>query len=178
MSTVLQVAPHLSTRDLRHRFERCRDVPERDRLHCVLLKMQGRSSAEIAAFFYKKEDWVRRTVRRYNAGGPAALKSGRHGGGRRRLLTAEDEAALRLALAAPPPDGGLWSGPKVADWLQQRKGHSCSKHLGWITLRRLGFTVQRPRPSQPESDPKAREAFKKGGSQLTFKVWLTPIPTP
>jgi len=74
MAVPLLVAPHLTARELELRYQQCKDVEERERLHCVLLKLKGRSSAEIAEFFMHREDWVRRTVRRYNAGGPEAMK--------------------------------------------------------------------------------------------------------
>ena len=110
MSRTLRIHPHLSTRDLERRYRRCKDVGERERLHCVLLKLKGMSSKEIAAVFMKREDWVRRTARRYNKEGPDAMKDGRRNNGVKRLLTEEDMAALDVALAADPPDGGLWSG--------------------------------------------------------------------
>ena len=91
------------------------------------------------------------------------MKDGRCHNGRPRLLGEEDEKALRLALLEGPPDGGLWSGRKVAEWIRERKGVECHDHLGWSTLKRLGFSVQRPGPRQPKGDQQAQAAFKKGG---------------
>lgn len=48
-SRTLRVQPHLCTRDLERRYRRCRDVGERERPHCVLLKLKGLSSKEGAA---------------------------------------------------------------------------------------------------------------------------------
>lgn len=177
MSRTLEVAPHLSRSALAERYRRCRVVGERERLHCVLLKMEGRTSKEIAAFFMKREDWVRRTVRRYNRDGPDSMKDGRRRNGAKLLLTDADMAALDAALAHDPPDGGLWSGPKVASWITDRTGVEVTNYTGWKYLKRLGYSIQRPRPKHPDADKEAQEAFKKGGSSGRFVALLEPIPT-
>ena len=163
MPAVLQVHPHLTADELLQRFQCCREVEERERLHCVLLMLRSRSTTEIAGLFLKRVDWVRRTVRRYNEGGPDAMKDGRAQNGRPRMLTTADEEALRAALLAPPRDGGLWSGPKVAAWIAARRGVPVSNHVGWSSLRRLGYTAQRPGRAQSEADKGAQEALKKRG---------------
>lgn len=178
MAHILRVAPHLPPAALEKRYLECADVGERERLHCVLLKQEGRSSKEIAAFFRKREDWVRRTVRRYNEHGPDAMKDGRRNNGSSRLLDDAAMASLDAALQQPHPDGGLWSGPKVAAWIAENVGVDCTNRTGWAYLKRLGYSIQRPRPKHPDADPEAQEAFKKGGSPTTFLAWLTPIRTP
>lgn len=178
MPKILQVAPHLNSRELKSRYLRCRNVEERERLHCVLLKLQGRRSSEIAALFLRKEDWVRRTVRRYNELGPDGMKDQRQHNGSSRLLSDDDMAALDDALQGLAPDGGLWSGPKVALWIAERTGKDCSNQTGWKYLKRLGYSVQRPRPKHPEANQEAQEDFKKGGSLLGFRALLMPIETP
>jgi transposase len=178
MAHLLRVAPHLSPAALERRYLACSDVGERERLHCVLLKQEGRSSREIAAFFRKREDWVRRVVRRYNQHGPDGMKDGRERNGTSKILDEAAMARLELALAQPHPDGGFWSGPKVAAWIAEHAGVDCTNRTGWVYLRRLGYSIQRPRPKHPEADPEAQEAFKKGGSPTTFLAWLAPIPTP
>jgi transposase len=178
MAHVLRVADHLSPAALERRYLTCTDVGERERLHCVLLKQEGRSSKDIATLFRKREDWVRRVVRRYNEGGPDAMKDGRQGNGSPRMLDEATMARLESALEQPHHDGGFWSGPKVAAWIAEHVGVECTNRTGWVYLRRLGYSVQRPRPKHPDADPEAQEAFKKGGSPTTFLAWLEPIPTP
>jgi len=178
MSRVLRVHPHLPTRELSARYKRCKDVEERERLHCVLLKLKGVSTKDIAAIFLKREDWVRRTVRRYNADGPEAMRDGRRTNGSPRLLSDEDMEALDAALQGPALGGGLWSGPKVAAWISDQTGVECTNKTGWSYLKRLGYSIQRPRPKHPDADEKAQEAFKKGGLPIGFRALLTPIRTP
>jgi hypothetical protein len=75
-------------------------------------------------------------------------------------------------------DGGLWSGPKVAKWIRDRTGKSCCNHTGWMYLKRLGCTVQRPRPEQPDANKEDQEVFKRGDLPIEFEALLTRIPTP
>jgi len=176
MGQPLPVAQHLTMDQLAERFRRCTTPDERDRLHCVPPKLRGMTSAAIASIFLRKEDWVRRTVRRYNAFGPDALKDGRAENGAPRVLDDEGMDALMACLALPPEDGGLWSGPKVAAWIRTRTGGTCTDRTGWAYLVRAGYSLQQPRPSHPAADKTAQEAFKKGGLQNGFRASLRPIP--
>jgi transposase len=130
----------------------------------VWLLARGRPPAAIAATTGYCIDWVRTIIHRYNAGGPEALGDRRHGNpGAAPLLDAAGQTALGEALAAPPADGGLWTGPKVAQWLSNRLERSVAPQVGWVYLRRLGYTPHRPRPHHAHGDAEAQEAFKKGG---------------
>ncbi len=71
-------------------------------------------------------------------------------------------AALIEALAGPPPSGGLWTGAKVALWIEQRTGRVTHKVTGWKYLRRAGFTKQTARPAHPQAaGPEERDAYQK-----------------
>lgn len=129
-----------------------------------MLKSEGRSSTDIADICKRRVDWVRRTVRRYNAIGPEALREHR-GGALSSVLNAAGREVLKEALVGQtPPGGGLWTGQKVADWIGARTGIQVSDQTGLNYLHALGFSPQRPRPRHPQADPEAQEAFKKGGS--------------
>ena len=45
-----------------------------------------------------------------------------------------------------PNDKGLWTSPKVADWIEQATGTRPTNQTGLNYLRELGFTLQQPRP--------------------------------
>ena len=126
----------------------------------LLQSRPGISGAAIAA----RLEVDRRTVRRYNAMGPEALREHR-GGALSSVLNAAGREALKEALVGQtPPGGGLWTGQKVADWIEARTGIQVSDQTGLNYLHALGFSPQRPRPRHPQADPEAQEAFKKGGS--------------
>ncbi|GGN04501.1 hypothetical protein GCM10007092_18780 [Thermus composti] len=70
------------------------------------------TAEEIAKITLNTPRWVRQTVRRYNQGGPKALKDRRHQNlGQKPKLTPEKQERVLEALKGPPPDGGLWTGP-------------------------------------------------------------------
>jgi transposase len=69
---------------------------------------------------------------------------------------------LDAALRAPAPDGGLWTAPKVAAWVGGRTGRSVHETTAWRAMRRLGFTLQVPRPRHARAAGEREQArFKK-----------------
>lgn len=64
-------------------------------------------------------------------------------------LTAAQRAELLAVLKKRPPDGGLWTGPKVAAYVRDRRGVRVWPQTGWRWLEDLGFTLQVPRPRHP-----------------------------
>ncbi len=176
MPTILKVAPHLSHDELVRRFKDCRNAREQLRWQAVMLKAEGWSSVNIASICKREEDWVRRTVRRYNEEGPDGLLDGRRDNGVERVLNDARCAELAAALRAPPPDGGLWSARKVAAWIKEKVGVEVHEHTGWLYMMRVGFTQPVPRPKHPDADGEAQEAFKKGGLQVLFETSFESIP--
>jgi transposase len=64
-------------------------------------------------------------------------------------------------LLQPPADAGIWTSQKVADWLASKRGKKVNVARGWEWLKRLGFSLQTPRPRHAKADKQAQEAFKK-----------------
>jgi len=158
------VAPHL---DPGERRRRARAAPAADRVRWLAVRLvaEGRPATEVGPLVGFSPEWVRTLVRRYNAGGPAALsdrRRGNPGGGGLRAPGRREE--LRAALAGPAPGGGLWTGRKAAAWMAAALGRPVAPQRGWEQLRALGWTPQRPRPREERADPAAQAAFKKGGS--------------
>jgi transposase len=149
----LPIVPHLSPDEIVRRYRACRDGVAKT--HWQILWLLTRTDtppapAAVAAQVGLTPAWVRTLIRRWNAEGPDALadrRAARNGG--RPKLTAEQQAELYDALQQPPPDGGLWTGPKVAAYLRTRWGVTVCKQTGWEWLRRLGFSLQVPRPKNP-----------------------------
>jgi transposase len=181
MPKILNVAAHLTDDELRARSEAAADADERMRWIAILQKKQGRSAELIADFCNRKPDWVRRTVRKYDEGGPDVVADKRVGNGHEPFLDAEGLKALEHALDHDtPPGGGLWNGPKVALWMSARLGHRVDPRTGWSYLaHRLKWSIKVPAQAHPGSDENAREAFKKGGSRprsgRLFRAILTPL---
>jgi transposase len=166
MARPLVVPPHLPVDELERRYRRARDPVERSHWQIVWLLARGEATAAVARATGYSVNWVREVAKRYREGGPAALGDRRHANpGAPPLLSAAQQEELRAALGGPAPDGGLWTGRKVAAWIAARIGRPVGEQRGWEYLRRLGLTLQRPRPRETRADPDAQAAFKKGGSR-------------
>ena len=176
MAFILRVSPRLTQSEIERRFRLCQDAREKLRWQAVMLKGQGRPAADIAVICQRREDWVRRTVRRFNEEGPEGLLDGRANNGAARLLSAEQEQQLAAAIEGPAPGGGVWTSGRVAEWCAANLQIRMSEDAGWRSLQRLGFSRQSPRPKHPDADPKAQEAFKKGGSRAVFESSWERIP--
>lgn len=152
--------------ELLKRFRGCGHPGEKLRLQGVLLKLEGRTTTDVADICKCRVDWVCRTVRKYNAGGPEALADQR-GGAFSAVLGVEDKEELRrVVLEEEPPGGGLWTGKKVAKWIHERSGVEVTAQTGLNYLHSLGFSRQTPRPRHPAADQEAQEHFKKGAWKL------------
>jgi len=154
--------------ELEERFRASKDVVERSHCQVVWLLAKGHSTVEVAEIVALSPRWVNKLARRYEAEGVEALGDRRRGNaGARPLLSAEDLEALRERLKTPPEDGGLWSGPKVARWIALRLGlvHVHAPR-GWETLKKIGWSIQAPRPRNPKAAaPEAQAAFKKSSAR-------------
>jgi transposase len=153
--TRLPVAPHLPHEEIAPRYRCCRHGLEKT--HGQVLWLLTRpddplTPAQAAAQVGLTPSWVLTLLKRYNAVGPPGLADRRaatHGG--KPKLTPEQQTELFAALQQPPPDGGLWTGPKVAAYVRGRWGVVVRPQTGWNWLRRLGFTLQVPRPRHPKA---------------------------
>jgi transposase len=160
-----ELVGHLSAQELGRRYRAARDPVERGHLQVVWLLRQGRGGREVARVMGYCERWVAEIVRRYSEGGPEGLADRRRGNaGAKPLLDAAQRQALAEALQGAPPQGGLWSGPKVAAWISATTGRKARPQRGWDYLRKLGFTLKRPRPRHAKADAAAQAAFKKGAA--------------
>ncbi|HEX2098856.1 MAG TPA: winged helix-turn-helix domain-containing protein [Rubrobacteraceae bacterium] len=148
-------------------YRKATDPVLRTHLLMVWRMSVGDSIGEVARMVGYSQKWVREIAGRYEREGVEGLGDRRHGnpGARRRaLLDEEGQAELREALLkGSPPGGGMWSGPKVARWIEARTGaQKAHAQRGWEYLRKVGHSPQVPRPSNAQgADASEREAFKK-----------------
>lgn len=161
------MSPHASTEELEHRYRKARDPVERSHRQIVWLLSEGRTTEEVCEVTGYSPGWVRQIARRYNERGVEGLGDRRHanpGARERALLDEEGQAELREALLeGSPPGGGMWSGPKVARWIEQKTGmERVHAQRGWEYLKKVRMSPQVPRPSNAQgADSEEREAFKK-----------------
>jgi len=161
----LPVLRHRTARQAGVKYRSCRHPVEKTRWHLVWLLLredEPRTPARAAEAVGVSVITARTVLKRWNAHGPEGLADRRAGNRGRPRLTDDQRDALFAALKGRPPDGGLWNGPKVARYVQDRWGVAVRPQTGWRWLRGLGFTLQVPRPSHPRSaDPATRARWKK-----------------
>ena len=151
----LPVIRHRTANRARAAYRACRDGIEKT--HWQILWLLTRTTdpptpAEVAALVGLTPAWVRTVLKRWNAEGPAGLADRRPAtNGGKPKLSAEQQAALFEALQGRPADGGLWTGPKVAAYARDRWGVAVRAETGWRWLRRLGLSLQVPRPRDPKA---------------------------
>lgn len=162
----LEIASHLTSKEIEKRYKTCTHLPERERwqiLSLVTGEGYACSAAEAAMIVKKTPGAVRKIINRYNKEGPTGLADRRKGrSGRKPVLSKGQRKKLYRSLQKESPDGGLWTGPKVARWVSEHAGVTVSKVTGWQYLRALGFTIQVPRPAHTQAaTPAERTVWKK-----------------
>lgn len=162
----LEIVSHLTPKEIEKRYKSCKHLAERERWHILsLMTQEGYAcSAQEAAMIVKKTPvGVRNIIGRYNKRGPDGLTDQRKGrSGRKPVLTQNQRKQLCRSVQKESPDGGLWTGPKVAQWVREHAGVVVSKVTGWQYLKSLGFTIQVPRPAHTDAaSPAGRTVWKK-----------------
>ncbi|MBW4680361.1 MAG: helix-turn-helix domain-containing protein [Microcoleus vaginatus WJT46-NPBG5] len=151
----IKLTPHLSYEELTGRYRSCKNAKERSRWQAIWLLSRPDnplSAEEVASVVGFSPDWVRKLAHRYNNYGTQGLIDFHryNPGGKKAILTPEQQAKLSQALLSPPPDGGLWTGPKVSQWIALETGLKTSAVTGWNYLIKLGFKSQRLSRTQAE----------------------------
>ena len=64
-------------------------------------------------------------------------------------------------LESEPPDGGIWTDPKVARWIEETTGsQKVWNQRGWNYLKKCEYSWQQPRPRHQKGDKLEQEIFK------------------
>ena len=162
----LPIRGDMPAAELRRLARREKDRAAAARMQAIAGALEGLSRAEAARLAGMERQALRDAVLRYNAGGLAGLHD-RPRPGRRPRLTEEQRTALRqVVLDGPEVEAtGLsaWTLAGLCREVEERWG--VSYHLGHMSklMHRLGLSWQKARPSHPEADAAAREAFARGG---------------
>jgi transposase len=173
--------------ELRWRYRDAADPVERSHFHMLWLLSCGESVTSCAKRVGYSGRWVSEVLARYNAEGPSGLGDGRHRNrGQEPLLSPDLQEELRQAMTQEPPEGGLWNGPKVASWIGRKLGrHDITAKRGWVYLKKLGLSLQVPRPAhEGRASAEEQAGFKKNSrdgsprsSKSTLTRWSRPGPS-
>ena len=157
------VADHLSIVELEERYRSCTDACSARHFQTIWLLAQGHTIEEAAETTCFVPRWIEELLARYNAVGPQALGDlRRNNGAPPSVLKPELLAKLRARLNEPPPDGGLWTSGKVAHWMAGELGLAKVRaQRGWEALKAIGWSIQSPRPRNPQAASSEEEAAYK-----------------
>jgi transposase len=174
-----RIVEHLPVEELEARYRAARDATEARHFQAIWLLAQGRTFLEVAEVLAFVPRWVEELAQRYNASGPEALGDRRRRNGRTAtLLTEAVLSALARRVRTPPGDGGVWSGPKVAAWMARHLGlERVHPQRGWEAPRRIGWSIQAPRPRHARAAAPERRADCKRGSRRRWRGPRPRIPT-
>lgn len=162
MPKITTIKDYLSQEELLARYRQADNPAERSHWHIIWLLASKQRVTQVAQVTGYSQGWIRELARRYNAQGPQGLLDHRQTiAGAKPLVDQTLQAELELILQQPPADGGLWNGPKVAQWLTTKLGHKVHRQRGWEWLARLDYTLQQPRPHHASADPVLADQFKK-----------------
>lgn len=158
------LVPHLTSTELKKLYFASKEPVESRRYHLVWLVSKGSSIKQASQAVGLNYDYALTILKSYNKEGVRGLRHRRkeiNPPGRPELLNKEQQTKLREELQGAPEDGGIWTGPKVAQWIAKETGREkVWPQRGWDYLRKLGFTWKRPRPSHVKGDKAEQEIFK------------------
>lgn len=174
MSKKAYFVSHLSSSELKRCYQQSTEPVESRRWHLVWLVSTDWSIKQAAKAVGLNYDYAKEIVHGYNQKGPEALsnrRKTRRAGGRRALLNGNQLEELRQALHQPPADGGLWSGPKVAQWIAQKtKRQKVWEQRGWEYLRRCRFSPPAASASSCESGYSSPSEIQKRAASLAHSA--------
>jgi len=160
-----QLVPHLTSNELKQRYRQSQDRVESRRWHLLWKVSLGWTLKNSALAVGINYDYAKEILKRYNQEGEPGVKNRKSPGhkthrGRQSLLNAAQLQGLAQAVKSPPSDGGIWSGPKVARWIEKENGIERVWHQrGWDYLKKLGYSCQSPRPKHRKADPNQQAQF-------------------
>ncbi|HZH30372.1 MAG TPA: winged helix-turn-helix domain-containing protein [Pyrinomonadaceae bacterium] len=162
MARRIELNPHLTTEELRQRYRSCQKPQEKVRWHALYLISKGVVAADAARRMGRSSSWITSLTRRYNRDTKAVARKQSTRPSHRAKVDAKLGKELDKALRCVAPDGGLWTAPKVAAWIAEKSGREVHQTTAWRAMRRLGFSLQVPRPANKRrASIEAQAEFKK-----------------
>ncbi len=138
------------------RYKTEKNVRLRDRIHCVLLKAEGRTNQETAEILLTSAHTVNDWLDRYDEGGLETLCAW-NAGGSDLHLTKEQIEQLTTELDTK----GYQTAKQICAWVHHRWGVTYSERGMRDLLKRLGYSRQKAHLVPAQANPQAQEAFLK-----------------
>ena len=161
------LAQYYSSEELKKKYLKSKDLVESRRWHLLWKISLGWTIKNSAIAVGLNYDYAQEIVRNYNKSGAKALKNGhknpkKRSRGKKPLLSKEQIEKLKQELESlPSPEDGIWTGPKVARWIEKETGREkVWNQRGWDYLKKCRYSWQSPRPSHKKGDKLEQEIFK------------------
>lgn len=132
------------------------------RARAVLGYIDGRRVVDLAKEADVTRGSVNRWLQRYEADGLDGLATRIAPGPDRKLTEAQQSELVALIESGPQECGytsGVWTGPMIADLIDERFGVRYHNHHVPRLLNDLGFSVQRPRKRLAKADAAAQSRW-------------------
>lgn len=155
----IPLADHLTESELEERTRHERDGDVRDKYRALLWILQGEERGEVAKRLGVSRIAIRKWVKRYNSEGESGLRR-KAGQGRKRTLTPDKVEKIKQWVSE---EKGIWTLKRMRLRLAVEEGISVTQPAIWHRLKESRWSWKTGRPSNPEADREAQEAFKKGG---------------
>ena len=159
--------------NLKKKYIKSQDPVESRRWHLLWKVSLGWSIKNSALAIGINYDYGQEIVKKYNNLGEEGVKNQKNkhrqqSGGKKSLLTQEQLQKLSQELELRHRDDGIWTGTKVARWIEKETGiKKVWNQRGWDYLKKLSYSWQSPRPQHRKGDKLEQEIFK---ANLPLKI--------
>jgi transposase len=160
------LASHLSTSELKKRYQKSSNLIESRRWHLLWKIAQGWTIKNSAVAVGISYGYAQRIVQKYNLQGITGVTvkprtEEKHTGGKQALLSNEQLQKLTQALESRPSDGGIWTGVKVARWIElETAREKVWNQRGWDYLKKCSYSWQSPRRKHSKAEQEEQTVFK------------------
>lgn len=173
MPKTAYLANHFPTNELKQKYLKSQE-PVEARRWCLLWKVSlGWTIKNSAIAVGLNYQYAQKIVKQYNCSGAEGVKNHRytprqHRRGKKPLLDDQQLQKLIKELQHRPSDGGIWTGTKVARWIEKETHlEKVGNQRGWDYLKKCAYSWQRPRPKHRKADQQEQQKFREA---LPLKV--------
>ena len=171
------LAKYLSSSELKEKYQKSRDSVEARRWHLLWKISLGWTIKNSAIAVGCSYVYAQKILSQYNLHGEAGVKNRKnqtsnHVRGKKRLLSQPQLEKLTEAIAKESPDGGIWTGTKVARWIEKETGRKkIWNQRGWDYLKKCGYSWQSPRPTHKKANDCRRQSDKHLRCFQIRRIW-------
>lgn len=154
--------PAVSLERLHHLYDGEKNTKAKLRFLVAIRRKKGESIDSIADALAKPRRTIHGWLQRFEHSGINGIYDKKQPG-RPSKLTKSQLKKLRRELLRGPAHvpGRLWTSRLVNEHLKKKYKVTYERKHVTVVLKKLGFTVQKPRPQHYKSDKEAQEQFKK-----------------